>query len=347
MNPLLALLTLAALAADPVEFGSPGFPPSKMDSEGRLVEDWGTVGVTLRGDGLVDASPRVEAVKLDGIVPAAQASSDRGAVRLNCTAFRAPIHPSGLDVLVVRVEEARGSPAEVTVALELPRGAKVGLRSVRVGSRQVLTLPEEIVPEDGLREWGWCDEGQSLKGWAKPDVPCDPAFHNIRAGMGGVPLVYRFSVKPKSAANVVLGFCESHWAEPGQRPLTCRVEGAAEQTVDPLSKWGRHRPGALLFSARDENGDGKLDVSVRGAAGAKDRNPILNVIWLFPGGEAPDLAKVVAGQLNGSADLYVDVGGDSDQSLFPAGKAEYRASLPAGGAKEWVFLAACNRTALA
>jgi hypothetical protein len=273
-------------------------------------------------------------------VPAAQATAARGAVRLVRTAFRAPAFPSGVDVLTVRVEEARGQPAEVMLGLDLPAGAAIGLRAVRLGGRVVLALPAESLANRPLRDWGYCDEATALPGWAKPAVECDPAFRNIRAGMGGVPIVYRFAVNPKSEATVVLGLCESHWAETGQRPLSCRVEGAAVQTVDPVAKWGQHKPGALAFAARDENGDGRLEVVVRAASGAPDRNPILNAIWLFPAGESPNLERLVAGVLSGAATRYVDVGGDNDQSIYPPGKLEYRIQLAAGGAQELTFFVA-------
>ena len=91
----------------------------------------------------------------------------------------------------------------------------------------MLTLPRDAVEAQVLREWGYSDEATSLAGWAKPAVACDPAFRNIRAGLGGVPIRYRFSVPSGTAAQIVLGFCESHWAEAGQRPLDCRVEGAS------------------------------------------------------------------------------------------------------------------------
>ncbi len=161
------------------------------------------------------------------------------------------------------------------------------------------------------------------------------------AGLGGVPIVYRFSVNPKSKATVALGLCESHWAEAGQRPLSCRVEGVAAQTIDPVAKWGQHKPGVLVFAARDENGDGKLEVVVLAAPGARDRNPILNAIWIFPAGESPNSERLVSGALNGAAIRYVDVGGQNDQSIYPPGKLEYRIELAAGGAQELTFLVAC------
>ena len=337
----LLMFATMALAAEPIPIDSPGFPASTLDAEGRLIEDWGSVGVTLSGDGVADGPTTLRAVKLDDLIPAAQATTDRGAVRLIRTAFRAPAFPSGVDVLTVRLEEARGRPAEVTLGLDLPAQSVFGLRTVRLGGRVILTLTDESLDNRPQRDWGYCDEATSLPGWAKPAVECDPAFRNIRAGMGGVPILYRFAVEPKSAATVVLGLCESHWAEAGQRPLSCRVEGATAQTVDAVGKWGQHKPGALIFAGRDENGDGKLEVVVRPAAGAKDRNPILNAIWIFPAGESPNLQRLISGALSGAALRYVDVGGENDQSIYPPGKLEYDIKLAQGGAHELTFFVAC------
>ena len=79
------------MAAEPIPIHSPGFPPSTLDAEGRLVEDWGSVGVTLSGEGVADGPTALQAVKLDEVVPAAQATAARGAVRLIRTVFRAPL----------------------------------------------------------------------------------------------------------------------------------------------------------------------------------------------------------------------------------------------------------------
>jgi hypothetical protein len=346
MRTIAILLVLAGIAAgaesQPVSFASPGFAATQMDGAGRLLEDWGPFGVRLTGEGIKDGTVSVESVRLRDVIPAARCTVERGAVRAVCTAYRAPIFPGGADVFTVRLEEAKGQPAKLTLAIDLPENSQIGMRTVKLGGRTVLSLPREAARNTEMREWGYCDEASPLPGWGKPSVPCDPAFRNIRAGMGGVPIAYRFNVKPKSRVQVVLGLCESHWAESGQRPLVCRVEGAPQQTVDPVGKWGQHKPGALLFAARDENGDGAIDISVRSAAGAADRNPILNAVWVFPPGESPDLARVVAGELSAGAIRYVDVGGPGDQSLFPPGKVEFNLELAAGGTQELVFLAACK-----
>lgn len=340
----LLLAATAARGADgpAVEFTSPGFPPTAIDAHGQLLEDWAPVGVTLNGRGLAEGAVEVRPIKLDDVVPAAEATSAQDPVRLTWTAYRAPIHPAGVDVLTLRVEETAGKPAEVTVGLAVPGETRFGLRTLRIGNRVVVTLPAEAIENLELREWGYADEASSLPGWGKPEGKCDAAFRNIRAGMGGVPIAYRFAVAAGAPLNVVLGFCESHWAEAGKRPMVCHVEGAPPQSVEPVGKWGQHKPGALLFAARDASGDGRIDVSVLPAAGAPDRNPILSAIWLFPPGEAPNLEQVIAGRLNAAALRYVDVGGKNDQSVYPPGKLEYKLALAAGESRELTFLLACR-----
>ncbi|MCX7826529.1 MAG: hypothetical protein N2689_13365 [Verrucomicrobiae bacterium] len=318
-----------------------------MDAAGRLVEDWGTLAVQLAGDDLPAAgATKVEAVKLDDVIPAARAVSQRGPVTLTTTAYRSPVWPAGLDVLVVRVEETAGQPKTVTVSIELPPKAQRGAQTVGLGRQTILTLPSGPLIGEKLRDWGYCDTAASLPRWAKPVGPCDPAFRNIRAGMGGVPIVYRFKVAPKSAAHVVLGLCESHWDVAGKRPLVCSVEGAPPQQVDPVTRWGRHKPGALSFAARDANGDGWLEITVTTPPSVPDRNPILNAIWLFPSGPPPALDQVIAGNLNAKATRVVDCGGDNDQSIYPPGKLEYQLALPARGAQELTFLVACGKASL-
>ena len=338
---LLPILFCTQLCAE-VTFTSPGLPSSRMDDQGRLVEDWGTVAVTLAGAGLPsNALATIQSLELDGLIPAAQAQSRHGSVALTVTAFRAPVWPEGLDVLTVRLAETAGQETPLQLSLVLPETARVGLKTVTLGSRAVLSLPAGSRVLQATRDWGWADDAVTMRGWAKPAVECDDAFRNIRAGMGGVPIIYHFKVDPKAKVNAVLGFCESHWAQPGQRPVVCQVEGAPSQEVDPVGKWGRHQPGVVLFAASDANGDGTLNVSVLPKPGADDQNPILNAIWLFPEGASPNLDQVIAGKLNTVASRYVAVGGGNDQSLYAGGQVVYAVRLPANGAQELTFLVAC------
>jgi hypothetical protein len=336
-----ALAGAAAHAADSILLGSPGMPASRMSADGALAEDWGNFRIRLSGEGIA-APGRVSLTptKLEGIVPAAQAAWNQGPVAATVTAFRAPAFPSGLDVVTVRIAQTADAPARVTLAIDLPPDATVGSRTISLGGRPIIALPAPIETNAPLREWGYADDAVALPGWATPSVPCDPAYRNIRAGMNGVPIHYSFSVERGAAYNVVLGLCESFHESPGRRPVVCQVEGAPQQEVDPIARWGRHKPGALLFEAKDVNGDGRLDITVLPRLGSPDTNPILNVIWIFPAGSGLNLDQVVSGRMNPLALRYVDVGGPGDQSLFAPGKAEYVLELPAKGEKELTFLVA-------
>jgi hypothetical protein len=260
---------------------------------------------------------------------------------LTVTAFRAPVWPAGLDVLTVRLAETAGKETPVQLSLALPETVRLGLQTVTLGGRAVLSLPAGTRVSQAMNEWGWADDAVALPGWARPAVECDPAFKSIRAGMGGVPILYHFNVEPTAKVKVVLGFCESHWTQAGQRPVICQVEGAPRQEVDPLARWGRHQPGVIVLAASDANGDGTLDVSVLPKPGAPDQNPILNAIWLFPPDASLDPERVIAGKLNAVALRYVAVGGSNDQSLYAGGKVEYALKLPANATQELTFLVAC------
>jgi hypothetical protein len=335
--------TLAA-GAEPVPLASPGLPAGSMDPLGRLVEDWGTVGVRVSGEGVAETPWAVEAVRLDDLLPAARAAADRGAVRVTLTAFRAPAFPAGVDVLSVRVEEAKGQAVKVAVALDLPEGVKRGLSTAKVENRLVLSVPRATLHTQQLRPWGYTNEATVLPHWAKPEGPADPAFTSIRAGMGGVPIRYSFQVEPGAKAQVVLGLCEGHWTKARKRPLVCHVEGAGPQEVDPVTEWGTNKPGAIVVRAQDADRDGRLEVSVRPVPGAVDRNTILNSLWLFPPGKPLDPAKVISGELNDKATYFVDVGGPGDQSIYPCDNLEFPLSLAPGEVKELTFYAACPRS---
>ena len=71
---------IQAAAAEPASFSASGLPSAQMDAQGRVVEDWGTVGVRLTGEGVTDATAAVQALKLDGLVPAAKATADRNTI---------------------------------------------------------------------------------------------------------------------------------------------------------------------------------------------------------------------------------------------------------------------------
>jgi len=337
---ILALLSTAA--APDVEVRSPGLATSRLNGSGELVEDWGKVRLVLEGEALAPTTaPEVSSVELDGAIPGARLAWRAGPVAASAEVWRAPVWPAGLDVLELRLEETRGAEARGTLLVELPASTSLAQRTVKVGSRTVLLLPDHPRKEPPPREWGYLDEATALPGWATPLPGYDPAFANIRAGMGGVAIAYRFAVEPGAHVAVVLGFCESYWEVEGSRSMSCKVEGAPAVTVDPLERWGRHHPGGVSFDGEDANGDGVLEVLVLPAPGTPDRNPILNAIWLFEPELEVDPAEVITGRHDGVALRYVDVGGSTDQSILPGGRVELPFALAPKESVELTFLVAC------
>ncbi|MCS7238777.1 MAG: hypothetical protein NZ899_10985 [Thermoguttaceae bacterium] len=324
-----------------VEIASPGLPPSRLDEQGRLVEDWGTVSIEVLGSDGPPGRIQVQEVKLEGCVPAGKASGIWGELAVSWTVYRAPIFPAGVDVLTIALSSQSAQEKSVRIRVNMPEGVKAGLFGAQLGGRQVVSLLPESLSALSKRDWGYVNETTPMPGWAKPERPADPAFANIRAGMGGIPILYRFKVEPRSQALVVLGICESHYSQAGIRPVLYEVEGARPEVVDPIARWGRHKPGALVFRARDVNGDGELELAARPLPAAPDRNPILNVVWVFPADRPVSLPKLIAGELSGDATYYVDVGGKQDQCFFELGPLEFPLQLPPGGTKELTLLVAC------
>ena len=111
-----------AIAAE-VTFTSPGLPPSRMDAQGRLVEDWGPSASRDRrrtGPDRTGHGPKPQAGRPD--------SRRRGATQLR----RGALHPDrlprpglagGLDVLTVRLAETAGQETPVQLSLALPERA--------------------------------------------------------------------------------------------------------------------------------------------------------------------------------------------------------------------------------
>lgn len=150
------------------------------------------------------------------------------------------------------------------------------------------------------------DPGGGIKDWGKPAVACDPFFRDIAVGWNHA-IHYRITPPGRRAVGLVLGFCESWHSEPGQRILEVRIEGQSRATLDPVAKPGRDLPLLLSFEAVDTNGDGGVDVEVAAAPGATDRNPILNVLWVFSG-SPPPIEELLAGKSSIAALAHVNCG---------------------------------------
>jgi len=333
------LLAFARTGRADFLIGSPHAPASVVDATGDVREDWGTMEVAL----IAPSTPEVTAQEYTVDPGPRVATTVRSAsVVMTKTAYRSPIWRHGIDVLSVRLANPDPTEATPRVRVSSPGNVEWSESAGVAGGRTVVALPLDLQPlPRPERSWGWIGGSVAMRDWATPSGEGDPAFKNIKAGLGGVPIIYRFAVPPGAERRIVVGICESFYGDPKQRPLRLRVEGARQFDVSPLEAWGRHRPGCLQFAARDLNLDGYIEVISRTQDGAVDRNPILNVVWVFPPGEDLDLREVLRGTRSLDAEYYVDCGGDNDQSLYEPGSIEYELRLQPGEERTLTFLLAC------
>lgn len=332
----LIMTSLVFAAEKPVAtLSSPGFPPSEVDANGAITEPWGTLMLAVtEPPGMTVVEQLVE----EQPVPMALTIKEAGNIKLEEWAYRAPIWPGGVDVLSATVTNTGDAPVKALLEVQMPESVGVGERVASAGGRPVLALPLGIEPVRKEREWGTTGGSSALPGWAKPDIDCDAAFKNIRAGMGGVPITYKFRVEAGERRKVALGLCESHWSLAGHRPVVLRVEGAPEREIDPLAEWGQHGPGCVVFDALDADKDGRLEITVDPHPAARDKNTILNVIWVFGADLSINESDVLAGKLNAQAEHYVDVGGERDQSLYESGNLRYLLECQPSESRKLLFL---------
>jgi hypothetical protein len=180
----------------------------------------------------------------------------------------------------------------------------------------VAVLPSDRrVPASLSRRIERVDGTAASRDWAQPPAGADPAFRHIAVGYNQ-PVQYRFAARRDHAYTVVFGLCEGWHTNAGQRILELRLEGQCRRTIDPLRDLGRNVPGLFPFEVTDRDGDGWIDAAVTAAAEARDKNTILNVLWVFPAHVAPPAEALLAGQSPVPPVARVDCGAD-DPSPHP------------------------------
>lgn len=165
----------------------------------------------------------------------------------------------------------------------------------------------QIPGEQALNSIERYDSRRSEFGWSKPSKPCDSAFYDVaygKKGLSGEGIVeFHIKVKPGAMFNAVLGFCEGKYDTAGTRTMRIYVEGSEQKDIDPVADFGARTPGVYTIGAKDANNDGILTIVVSNRPGAKDRDAIVNGLWLFSG-KAPAAASIIAGRENKKAALY-------------------------------------------
>ena len=102
----------------------------------------------------------------------------------------------------------------------------------------------------------------------------------------------------------MLGFCEGFHPAAGQRVLAIAIEGKPRRTFDPVAEAGTNAPVVITLEAVDENADGFVDLTITAAENAKDKNAILNALWVFTGA-APPPEEILAGTHNARAAAFI------------------------------------------
>ena len=168
--------------------------------------------------------------------------------------------------------------------------------------RQPATPP----PTAPLRPAIWVEPlgaPKTAMNWARPSKPCDAAYRNILAAYGDA-LRYRVGGIGTNKLTLALGFCEGFHPTAGQRVLAIAVEGKPRRTFDPVAEAGTNAPVVIVLEAVDENADGFVDLAISAAENAKDKNTILNALWVFTG-DAPPPEEILAGTHNARAAAFI------------------------------------------
>lgn len=225
--------------------------------------------------------------------------------------FPGPFHRFGTTIGVGLAGE---TPARIEQHLESPRIPIVITRK----AHGALALEEEVFaapperPEETPSPARLACEGpcEGLAEWAKPSVPCDPAFASITVGWNA-PIVYRFRADKGAAYRIGVGLCEGYHTGPRKRILRVVIDGEVRRTVDPVAEAGKDVPVILLFPASDRDGDGSIEIRIEAAPESSDKNTILNALWVFPGDADPKERDLIAGAWNDRAIAFEDCGARS------------------------------------
>ena len=138
------------------------------------------------------------------------------------------------------------------------------------------------------------------RNWAQPNIACNGCFRDVMVG-NARPLVFKYRAEPNKKYRVAFGLIEGWHAKAGVRPLEIRIEGKVVRSVDLVGEYGKNTPVVFLFDAKDQNGDGKIEMGVYSTKDAKDKNTILSGLWVFDTKTAVTEKNILAGKLDDHA----------------------------------------------
>ncbi len=155
----------------------------------------------------------------------------------------------------------------------------------------------------------------TIHNWASPTVPCEPAFRDA-ASMMKEPVHFRFRAEKGQIYTVVFGFCEGANNRPGDRIVNIEIEAKHRRRLDLAKEFGRNVPVLVPLEARDEDGDGMIDLDITPDNDCRDPFALLNVLWVFKGRPTLDLGELRQGRSSVPALAHVAGGADSNRQLL-------------------------------
>ena len=200
------------------------------------------------------------------------------------------------------------SPRLPIVQTRLEAGSLSILEEAFAAEKQTPKSPD-IQNRGRSRGMPW-ERTSMQRDWAKPQAGVTRQLATI-AGGTPQPIHYQIKVQPGSSAAVAVGLCEGWHDQADQRVLDITVEGTPTRTIDTVADLGKNVAGIFWFDAKDVNRDGIIDLTVKAAKNAKDKNAILNGFWVFEPSMRPDSDAVLSGSLDSQA-LSVNYAGQPD-----------------------------------
>ncbi|MGA7700420.1 MAG: hypothetical protein WCB27_12475 [Thermoguttaceae bacterium] len=155
----------------------------------------------------------------------------------------------------------------------------------------------------------------TINNWASPTLPCEPAFRDA-ATVYKEPVHYRFRSDKDQVYTVVLGFCEGANNKPGDRIVNIEIEARHRRRLDLAKEFGRNVPALIPLEARDENGDGMIDLDITPDNDCHDPYSLLNVLWVFKGKPSLNLNELQQGRSSVPSLAHVAGGANSDRQLL-------------------------------
>ena len=153
-----------------------------------------------------------------------------------------------------------------------------------------------------------------IRDWASPTASCEEAFRHA-ATAHKQPVHYRFPAEKGNVYTVVFGFCEGGDNKPGSRLLDIEIQAKHRCRLDLAGQFGRNVPVLIPLEARDEDGDGMIDLAIAPDNDCGRPDSLLNVLWVFKGKPSLDLQQLLRGRSDAAPLAHVACGDDALQQV--------------------------------